>query len=1218
MFPSTARFRPIDVLGKGGMGVVYRAFDAESGRVVALKTVRRPSGDDLYHLKEEFRALTGISHPNLVELHELFVDGDQSYFTMEVIEGTGILEHLWGDGTTASGPGISGDGIARLDAVLPQVVAGIAALHDEGRLHRDLKPSNVMVTWEGRAVVLDFGLALAWREVDLDPASSSYGTQRYMSPEQLLDAPLTPASDWFALGVLLFEALTGTLPYRGTIAEIVEQQRRGPPSAAERLPGLPHRLEALVRALLQPVASARPGVGEILQLIHATPSAPRSSMRMLVPVETPFLGRARELEALREGAAQVDAAGLSLVTVEGVSGVGKTELLRRFLATLEVDAGTVILRGRCQPRESVRFKAFDGLVDALSRHLRRLGDGAAAFRPADLRDLLRVFPVLARVAGFDLAHGDDGGSAHDPRAARRRAFAALRSVFARLGASARLVLWIDDAHWADEDSVALLRALFQAPDPPRALVIASWQRELGAASSMVTALEALGRSLPPGAHTALAVEALRRADARELARRILGEREVDLDALLTESGGTPYYLTELCRRARELPPGEAARLRLSDVIGERLRALPPAERTLLEFVALAGRPLPRALLVPAAGVGGLARRALLRLGELRLARSTSLPDDEVVEPWHDRVRAAVVEATAPERRQEVHRRLAEAMMAVAGADPEALVLHLEGAGDPVRAASFAIAAAGQAEQAMAFDRAAALYTVALAHPPPGVSLSELWRLRADALVGGGRGAEAAEAFVRAADSASGATAGDVLDLRRRAAEQFLFSGRYEEGLRVMRSVLDAVGVALPSSPRAAILAALAGRTRFLARSLGPGFLRRGAAPVSPQRLDALWTACAALSMVQPALADAMGVQHLLESLDLGDPSRAVRALGYEATCESSLGGAFFRGRSRRLLDETARLAASTGRPYDLAWSRMAEGTAAWLQADWASAFDRCDAALALYTRECRGVAWETATSRIYSLSALALMGRFAELGRRMPEALNEAEAHGDRFALGGYCVGQQGLHWVAAGRLDAWRAFAERARSTWLPGSFHLQRYSYLVAATQADLARGDGWAAFERIESEWAALDAAQLLRLEVPGIELLQLRARAALACAGRGAPSSRGAWTRPRLLALAADAAGRIARCPLPFAAPTAALLRGGHALRAGRPDLARRELGEAREGFARVGMTAHRMLVGWELDALDRATPAAAPEEVRAWAEREGVGDVGALRRALLWA
>jgi hypothetical protein len=137
------------------------------------------------------------------------------------------------------------------------------------------------------------------------------------------------------------------------------------------------------------------------------------------------------------------------------------------------------------------------------------------------------------------------------------------------------------------------------------------------------------------------------------------------------------------------------------------------------------------------------------------------------------------------------------------------------------------------------------------------------------------------------------------------------------------------------------------------------------------------------------------------------------------------------------------------------------------------------------------------------------------------------------------------------------------------------------------------------------------------VPGVELLQLRARAALACAAQITSTSKNGWTRVRLLSLADDAATRIARCPLPFAAPTAALLRAGHGLRAGRPDLARSELTRARDGFAKAGMAAHRALLTWELDSLGRRAPSAPPEEVRAWAEREGVADLGALRRALLW-
>ncbi|MEZ4405879.1 MAG: protein kinase [Polyangiales bacterium] len=97
MLASTRRFRVIECLGKGGMGVVYRVRDEEMQRDVALKTLRRVDSDDLYHLKEEFRALAGILHPNLVELHELFVDGASAFFTMEVVDGVGLLDHLWSD-----------------------------------------------------------------------------------------------------------------------------------------------------------------------------------------------------------------------------------------------------------------------------------------------------------------------------------------------------------------------------------------------------------------------------------------------------------------------------------------------------------------------------------------------------------------------------------------------------------------------------------------------------------------------------------------------------------------------------------------------------------------------------------------------------------------------------------------------------------------------------------------------------------------------------------------------------------------------------------------------------------------------------------------------------------------------------------------------------------------------------------------------------------------
>ena len=274
MFRGTQRFRILETLGKGGMGVIYRVRDEVMQRDVALKTLRRVSPEDLYRLKEEFRALSGLAHPNLVELHELFVEDDQAFFTMEVVEGVGLLDWLWAD--DLGGPGLSEGGMARLKAALPQLVAGLQAVHDSGRVHRDVKPSNVMVNWQGEVVLLDFGLTVALgRESSQEPGGArTSGTQAYMSPEQAEGRPAGPASDWYSLGVVLYEALTGRLPFPADRAEALPLQRDGRFDAPSALhPATPPALDALVCALLSPAPTQRPRGGEILQRLAETETA---------------------------------------------------------------------------------------------------------------------------------------------------------------------------------------------------------------------------------------------------------------------------------------------------------------------------------------------------------------------------------------------------------------------------------------------------------------------------------------------------------------------------------------------------------------------------------------------------------------------------------------------------------------------------------------------------------------------------------------------------------------------------------------------------------------------------------------------------------------------------------------------------------------------------------------------------------------------------------
>ncbi|MEZ4405876.1 MAG: hypothetical protein R3A52_05320 [Polyangiales bacterium] len=310
----------------------------------------------------------------------------------------------------------------------------------------------------------------------------------------------------------------------------------------------------------------------------------------------------------------------------------------------------------------------------------------------------------------------------------------------------------------------------------------------------------------------------------------------------------------------------------------------------------------------------------------------------------------------------------------------------------------------------------------------------------------------------------------------------------------------------------------------------------------------MWTGVVSYSMVQPAFADALGVQHLAATLEIGDPSRAVRALGYEATSEASVGGAFFRGRARKILDVVDGVASRTGSVYDRAWARMARGTTAWFESRWRSAHDECVAAADLWRSACRGVAWEVATSEIYALSSLALMGRLTELSSRLTRALREAEDREDLFAAGGYVLGEQALRWLALDRADEWRALAERVKATWPPGAWNLQRYQHLVAATQAELYDGEGARALRAVDAEWEGLGSAQLLRLECARVELHQLRGRAALAAVASRASG----LDAPSLHARALDDAKVIDESTLAWAAPLAELLRAGVALQQGRSE------------------------------------------------------------------
>src|SRR5262245_27779012 len=207
------------------MGKVYRARDPQLGRDVAIKRLPAEVSSDrarLSRFENEARAASALSHPNIVTIHEIAPAAGGSFIVMELVEGKTLRELL--------GPGPLRE--RRLLQIAAQVASGLAKAHAAGIVHRDLKPENLMVTSDGVAKILDFGLAKLVRPVEEGEGSQAptqtqstkpgviLGTVAYMSPEQALGKPVDFRSDQFALGAVLYEMATGTSPFRAPTAEL--------------------------------------------------------------------------------------------------------------------------------------------------------------------------------------------------------------------------------------------------------------------------------------------------------------------------------------------------------------------------------------------------------------------------------------------------------------------------------------------------------------------------------------------------------------------------------------------------------------------------------------------------------------------------------------------------------------------------------------------------------------------------------------------------------------------------------------------------------------------------------------------------------------------------------------------------------------------------------------------------------------------------------------
>lgn len=1065
--------------------MIFAAHDTQLDLPVALKMLSQHAPAELAYLKHEFRVLAAFEHPNLVRLHDLFVDGTSGWFSMELVDGV--------DFVTAHADVRRAGPVAlqrRFAELAPALVDSIVTVHAAGFLHGDLKPANVLVEPGGRVVLLDFGMS---RKIDLDDRLSDTagvaGTLAYLPPEAAEDPRPTVAWDVYALGLLFFEALTGRLPFADDFSRALSEKRRGLPNAGRHaLSAVSPQLADTLGDMLQGRAEARPSLDEARLRLGLPP--PVRSAAPPLPTASSLIGRDEQMAALLRWS---DAREFSTCVIRGSSGVGKTSLARSFIRESRA-RGELVLFARCHPCESVPFNGLDGILDDL---VRCISHDESTHDPRLLGPLAAVFPAFVPLVDVT----NDASRTEDAGETLGRAVEALRALLVLLARRHRLVLWIDDVQWADSETRRALRNWGESSERPGVRLLLSTRADA-----------------PEGVRADLTLELSPLSEQQAIAfvRAIApGLPDPEIIALHAEAAGNPYILQRLARLfttdlARPVPS-------LAGTLSESLADLPEDGETAALLLALAARPLDLDVL-NASGVRRWIPRELERRGILVRSADGRLR----FELQHDRLAAALLARAADERKSRGHASLAAALIERDNADDTPhIATHLHASADP-DAAPWASRAAERFSAAYALDSAAEWHRRALAWTAPGDAATPPRRLAlARALVAAGRAAEAGDTFVAcAAETTSNAR----LHLQQ-AAESFLGAGITEQGMAVLRPLLASRRIAWPSTPAAAAAGILVRLGRIALRSLLPA-TRRG----SPQQtfdLDLCWAAAKGLLGTDAV----RGAFYVLEGLDRADAQvdarRHARHLASVAAIVLAPLGGRMATLGRRWIDRAAATATTARDPYLMGFTLVCSGQLAVIDGRWSEARHALASGVELLQGDGVHAHWEQHIGLMGLLRALQELRLFVELRAEATALRLRAEALGDLYAeVTGRlyeAIGQLSLRQTTPARAHVARALARWGARE----ALDIQQLYAEHILTICDVVDGDAPGAWRRLTAVWPRWQRSQLLRIPVARIDCLALRARVAL-CAAHADPAS-----RPTLLNACRADARRLRHEPRPDA-------------------------------------------------------------------------------------
>ncbi|MCP4783492.1 MAG: protein kinase [Fuerstiella sp.] len=816
-------------LGRGGFGVVYKARHQQRNELVALKilpshvdgqSLPSSAADRLHKFRREFRSLANINHPNLIGMQTLECESNQWFFTMDLIDGVSFRDYVRPGGELNE---------ERLRHAAKQLVEGVLALHDRGIVHRDLKPSNVLVDAGGHVTILDFGLIAELQQRTDQTASMRSaqfgGTPVYAAPEQAM-GERTAASDWYALGVMLYEALTGGTPFSGAnnVALVVKKQNEDAPLLSGSLDG-PADLANLVDRLLQREPEKRPNASTISSTLGAGIKSSHSSVGdddFAGPDQGPeheLIGRETQLQQLSDSLAEVIETKSPVITfVSGRSGEGKTSLAEKFLDPLRLGRDVLVLSGRCYDRESVPFKAVDTMIDAIVAFLRsRPDDDVVKYLPDDIRMLAHLFPIMRRVACI-AERTDQPIQGLDDRQIRYRAFFALRDMLISISNSTPVVMFIDDLQWGDGDSATVLFELLSPPSPPAVLLLGTYRSDEAGDSPFLKEWNRLNTERSDTCQAQkIDVGPLTEDECLELVAARVGVDSEDISGQITDlfqdTRGNPYFLEQLIE-GFDAATGRFRAVPLHEIIVQKLSRLPAEAAALLDVIAVAGSAASLDEISRVAGHETPLYSTVTHMRSERLVRLIGADDQQLVDTYHDKIRETTVDRLDIQKRRGLHRRIAETIeaecsrLAAAGtsepSDATAArvfdLAHHYYEADDARAFAYQLQAGETALQAYAMENALDHLKKSAELRPESIVRTTDYRLcsaRAKSLAGCQMLDEALEQFTKALALAETPT--DAAECIFAKGEIYWKRAEYHEGLNHFRLAFKQLDERIPAS-----------------------------------------------------------------------------------------------------------------------------------------------------------------------------------------------------------------------------------------------------------------------------------------------------------------------------------------------------------------------------------------------------------------------------------